>query len=37
MLSQIGNIENFMPPFASLSDQERWDVVAYALSLSATS
>jgi mono/diheme cytochrome c family protein len=32
-----GNIENFMPPFASLSSQERWDVVAYALSLSATS
>jgi len=32
-----GNIENFMPPFASLSDQERWDVVAYALSLSITS
>jgi mono/diheme cytochrome c family protein len=32
-----GNIENFMPPFASLSDQERWDVVAYAFSLSAAS
>ena len=29
-----GNIESFMPPFASLSDQERWDVVAYAYSLS---
>jgi len=28
-----GNIERFMPPFVSLSDQERWDVVAYALSL----
>lgn len=28
-----GNIERFMPPFASLSDQERWDVVAYALTL----
>ena len=25
-----GNIERFMPPFASLSDQERWDVAAYA-------
>ena len=22
-----GNMERFMPPFASLSDQERWDVV----------
>ena len=33
----LGNIENFMPPFASLSDQERWDVVAYAQSLSTTS
>jgi mono/diheme cytochrome c family protein len=31
-----GNIENFMPPFASLNDQERWDVVAYAQSLSST-
>ncbi len=31
-----GNIQNFMPPFASLSDQERWDVVAYAQSLSTT-
>ena len=28
-----GNIERFMPPFASLSDQERWDVVAYAMML----
>ena len=29
-----GNISSFMPPFsASLSDQQRWDVVAYALSL----
>jgi mono/diheme cytochrome c family protein len=26
-----GNIERFMPPFMSLSDQERWDVVSYAL------
>jgi mono/diheme cytochrome c family protein len=25
-----------MPPFASLSDQERWDVVAYAFTLSAS-
>ncbi len=29
-----GNLESFMPPFNSLSDQERWDVVAYAYSLS---
>jgi mono/diheme cytochrome c family protein len=28
-----GRIERFMPPFASLSDQERWDVVAYAMTL----
>ncbi len=33
----LGKIENFMPPFNSLSDQERWDVVAYAQSLSSTS
>lgn len=30
----IGNIENFMPGFQSLSDRERWDVTAYALTLS---
>jgi mono/diheme cytochrome c family protein len=29
-----GRMEKFMPPFASLSDSQRWDVVAYALSLS---
>ncbi|MBT3187869.1 MAG: c-type cytochrome [Anaerolineae bacterium] len=29
-----GNLEALMPPFASLSDSERWDVVAYAYSLS---
>lgn len=28
-----GNIERFMPPFVSLSDQERWDVVAFAMTL----
>src|SRR5215212_7931999 len=28
-----GNMERFMPPFASLGDQERWDVVAYAMTL----
>ncbi len=31
-----GNLENFMPPFNSLTDQERWDVVSYALSLHVT-
>ncbi len=30
-----GNMERFMPPFASLNDQERWDVVAYAMTLHA--
>ncbi|MEW5938946.1 MAG: c-type cytochrome [Chloroflexota bacterium] len=28
-----GNLERFMPPFSSLTEQERWDVVAYARSL----
>ena len=31
-----GNIERFMPPFQSLTDQERWDVVAYVLTLHTT-
>ena len=31
-----GNIARFMPPFASLSDQERWDVISYALTLHTT-
>ncbi len=30
-----GNLERFMPPFASLTNGERWDVVTYALSLSS--
>lgn len=30
----IGNIERSMPGFSSMSDAQRWDVVAYALSLS---
>lgn len=30
----LGNLERLMPGFVSLSDQERWDVVGYALSLS---
>lgn len=29
-----GNFKRFMPSFRSLSDSQRWDVVAYALSLS---
>lgn len=29
-----GNLDRLMPPFSSLSDQQRWDVVGYALSLS---
>jgi len=28
-----GNIERFMPPFTSLNDQQRWDVVAYVMTL----
>jgi mono/diheme cytochrome c family protein len=28
-----GKIDRFMPPFISLSDQERWDVVAYIMTL----
>jgi mono/diheme cytochrome c family protein len=31
-----GNLDRFMPPFTSLSDQERWDVVSYALTLHTT-
>ena len=31
-----GNLDRFMPPFASLNDQERWDVVAFALTLHTT-
>ncbi len=31
-----GRMDRSMPPFLSLSEQERWDVVAYALSLHAT-
>jgi mono/diheme cytochrome c family protein len=30
-----GNMERFMPAFANLTDRQRWDVVAYAMSLSA--
>lgn len=31
-----GNLQRFMPPFRSLSDRQRWDVVAYALSLAVS-
>jgi len=31
-----GRLERYMPPFASLTDQERWDVVSYALTLHTT-
>ncbi len=31
-----GNLERFMPPFASLNDQQRWDVASYALTLHTT-
>jgi mono/diheme cytochrome c family protein len=31
-----GRLDRFMPPFTSLSDAQRWDVVAYALTLSTT-
>jgi cbb3-type cytochrome c oxidase subunit III len=30
-----GNMEKFMPAFANLTDRQRWDVVAYAMSLSS--
>src|SRR5512147_578430 len=28
-----GRMDRFMPPFTSLTDEQRWDVVAYAMSL----
>jgi mono/diheme cytochrome c family protein len=31
-----GNLDRSMPPFPSLSDSQRWDVVAYALLLSTS-
>jgi len=31
-----GNMERNMPPFKSLTDRQRWDVVAYLYSLSST-
>ena len=32
-----GNIERYMPGFENLSEEERWDVVAYTFSLSSNS
>jgi mono/diheme cytochrome c family protein len=32
-----GNMERFMPAFTSLTDRQRWDVVAYLYTLSASS
>lgn len=32
----FGNIERLMPGFSSLTDRQRWDVVAYAFTLSTT-
>jgi len=32
-----GNLERYMPPFSSLSDRQRWDVIAYVYTLSAPS
>ena len=31
-----GRMDRFMPPFTSLNDQERWDVVAYIMTLHTT-
>jgi len=36
MVVTQGNMERFMPPFANLTDRQRWDVVAYAMSLSTS-
>ena len=32
-----GRVERFMPPFASLTDRQRWDVIAYVYTLSVPS
>lgn len=34
LVVSIGNLQKFMPAFKSLSEQQRWDVVTYAQSLS---
>jgi mono/diheme cytochrome c family protein len=31
-----GNLDRFMPAFGNLTDRQRWDVVAYAMSLSSS-
>lgn len=31
-----GNLDRFMPPFPSLSDRQRWDVISYVYSMSAS-
>ncbi len=31
-----GNLQNFMPPFTSLSEQDRWNVIYYVFTLSDT-
>ncbi len=31
-----GNLDRFMPPFLSLSEQERWNVISYAFTLHTT-
>jgi len=31
-----GNMDRYMPPFSSLNDQQRWDVIAYVLTLHTT-
>jgi mono/diheme cytochrome c family protein len=36
MVVTQGNMERFMPPFANLTDRQRWDVVAYAMRLSTS-
>jgi len=30
-----GDLERFMPPFSSISEQQRWDVIAYIYSMAA--
>ncbi len=32
-----GNMEKYMPSFANLTDRQRWDVIAYAMSMSTPS
>jgi mono/diheme cytochrome c family protein len=36
-LLQQGNLERRMPPFPSLSDRQKWDVIAYVYTLSTSS